>query len=270
TVHTAVLGDRAEHEWAADPSIRSVLDALLAEGSGVPLSASVGELSGGERRRVALARLLIDDVDLLLLDEPTNHLDGEAVDWLAHHLASTRRALVVVSHDRWLLDTACELMWEVGAGSVHAYDGGYSAYVLAKAERERRAAAAEARRANLARKEPAGVRRGPPARTSKPRFRVEAAEVPLADEPAQRAPSGLTKLAPTRLGKQVLDLEGVSLQLGSRTLLDDVTWRLGPGDRVGLLGPNGAGKTSLLRILTGSLQPEAGRVRTGKTVVTRQ
>src|SRR5690625_14231 len=270
TVHTAVLGDRAEYEWAADPSIRSVLDALLAEGSGVPLTASIGELSGGERRRVALAQLLIEDLVRLLLDEPTNHLDVEAVDWLTHHLATTRRALVVVSHDRWLLDTACEQMWEVGAGSVHAYDGGYSAYVLAKAERERRAAADEARRANLARKELAWLRRGPPARTSKPRFRVEAANVLIANEPAPRDPYELTKLATTRLGKQVLDLEGVSLQLGSRTLLDDVTWRLGPGDRVGLLGANGAGKTSLLRILTGSLQPDAGRVRTGKTVVTRQ
>ncbi len=223
-------------------------------------------MSGGERRRVALAALLTGEPDLLLLDEPTNHLDVEGIAWLAGHLRARRRALVVVTHDRWFLDEVCDQTWEVAEGRVHAYDGGYSAYVLARAERARLAAAEEERRANLMRKELAWLRRGPPARTSKPRFRIEAANALIADEPPARDSVELQRFATARLGKDVYDVEGVSLEVGDRRLLDHVTWRLGPGDRMGLVGVNGSGKTSLLRLLAGELSPASGRVRAGRTV----
>ncbi|NED99517.1 ABC-F family ATP-binding cassette domain-containing protein [Phytoactinopolyspora halotolerans] len=264
TVRDCVVGGLDDHEWAGDARVREVLAHLLPE---IALDARVGPLSGGERRRVALARTLITDADLLLLDEPTNHLDVEAIDWLTRHLASAGRALVLVTHDRWLLDSVCETTWEVVDTTVHAYDGGYSTYVLARAERARIAAADEARRQNLLRKELAWLRRGPPARTSKPKFRIDAANELIENEPPPRDPYELARMATTRLGKSVYDVENVSVRLGEKTLLDDVTWRLGPGDRVGVVGVNGSGKTSLLRLLDGSLMPSSGHVKVGKTVV---
>jgi len=266
TVRSEVLQGRADHEWASDRTARDVVEVLLA---GVSLDRPVEGLSGGERRRCSLARLLLDDHDLVLLDEPTNHLDVEAVAWLAEHLArrtGSGMALVVVTHDRWFLDAVCDTTWEVHDGAVDVYDGGYAAFVLAKAERQRQAAASEARRQNLMRKELAWLRRGAPARTSKPKFRVEAASALIADEPAPRDTLALQQFASQRLGKDVVDLEDVDLVRGERRLLHHATWRLGPGDRLGLVGVNGAGKTSVLRLLSGSLEPSKGRVRRGRTV----
>jgi len=262
TVRELVIGPRAEHEWAADRRVREILAELLVN----DLDAVVDGLSGGERRRVALAALLIHEHDLVVLDEPTNHLDIEAVDWLAKHFAAWRGTLLVVTHDRWFLDTACTSTWEVDGGAVNQYDGGYSVYVLAKAERERMAASAEARRQNLLRKELAWLRRGPPARTSKPRFRIDAANALIADEPAPRDRLQLVEFATARLGKSVVDLEDVTVRYGDRAVLRDVTFRLGPGDRFGVLGPNGAGKSTLLHLVAGSLAPTSGRARHGKTV----
>jgi len=264
TVLTAVTGDRAEHEWAGDARIRTVLDGLVRDLSG---EAEIGRLSGGERRRVALAALLVADPSLLLLDEPTNHLDIEAVAWLASWLRARRGALVVVTHDRWFLDEVCEQTWEVTGGSVAQYEGGYAAYVLARAERERQSAAGEMRRRNLLRKELAWLRRGPPARTSKPRFRIDAANALIAEEPPPRDAVELQRFAAARLGKDVVDVENATVRLGDRQIFHDVTWRLGPGDRVGVLGPNGAGKSTLLRVIAGELAPASGRVRVGRTVV---
>ncbi len=263
TVRHQVLGDRADHEWAADARARDVVTELLA---GLDLDREVGALSGGERRRTALASLMLTTHDLLVLDEPTNHLDIESVDWLARHLRALPSALVVVTHDRWFLDAVCTRTWEVHDGSVDAYDGGYAAYVLAKAERERQSAATQARRRNLLRKELAWLRRGPPARTSKPKFRIDAATALVADEPAPRDRLELERFAVQRLGKDVLDIERVSLRRGERPVLSEATWRLGPGDRVGLVGVNGAGKTSVLRLLDGTLSPSAGTVKRGRTV----
>jgi ABC transport system ATP-binding/permease protein len=264
-VRAAVLARfDAEHVWASDAEVRAVLAGL-----GLPelgLDAPTGAMSGGEQRRVALAAALVHQPDLLVLDEPTNHLDVDGVAWLAGYLASRRGALVVVTHDRWFLDAVCERTWEVGGGQVQAYDGGYAAYVLARAERARRAAAAQERRRNLLRKELAWLRRGPPARTSKPQFRIDAAQALIADEPPPRDSVGLHALASSRLGRSVYDVEDVTLRLDDRLLLDQVTWRLGPGDRVGLVGVNGSGKTTLLQLLLGEVQPQAGRVRVGRTV----
>ena len=263
TVRDVVLGDRSDHEWAADGATREVVEVLLA---GVALDRPVDGLSGGERRRCSLARLLLEDHNLIVLDEPTNHLDVEAVDWLARHLAARATALVVVTHDRWFLDAVCDETWEVHDAAVDVYEGGYAAFVLAKAERQRQAAASESRRQNLVRKELAWLRRGAPARTSKPKFRIDAATTLIKDVPPPRDRLELQRFATQRLGKDVLDVEDVDLRRGDRTLLSHATWRLGPGDRVGLVGVNGAGKTSLLRLLSGDLHPDAGRVRTGRTV----
>jgi ABC transport system ATP-binding/permease protein len=256
-----------EHTWAADPRAREVAGALLGD---LDLDGQAGRLSGGESRRVALAALLAAPRDLLLLDEPTNHLDIEAISWLAGFLRRHAPAYVVVTHDRWFLDETCDRTWEVAGGHVHAYQGGYSAYVLARAERARISDATERRRRNLLRKELAWLRRGPPARTSKPQFRIDAATALIAAEPPPRDTVELTKMATARLGKTVLEILGVTVTAGPRILLDDVTWRLGPGDRVGVAGPNGSGKTTLLRLLSGRLQPGqtsgAGLEATGELV----
>jgi len=277
TVRHAIHGDAPEFEWAAQARVRDVHRGLLPD---VDWAARVGELSGGQRRRVALAAALTNPYDVLVLDEPTNHLDVEAVAWLAEHLrarfAGGKGALVVVTHDRWFLDAVCTRMWEVVAGrrdtltpgSVEQYDGGYAAWILARAERERVAAASAQKRENVLRKELAWLRRGAPARTSKPRFRLDAAASLIANEPPPRDEVSLTMLATARLGKDVLDLEGVSFRYpGGPLLLDGLTWRLAPGERVGLVGVNGAGKSTVLRLLDGSLRPTAGRVKRGKTVV---
>jgi ABC transport system ATP-binding/permease protein len=248
TVGDLVTRGRPEHVWAGDPRTRSAIAALL---PGIDFAAHAERLSGGESRRVALAALLLGDHDLLLLDEPTNHLDVEAIDWLARFLAGLGTALVAVTHDRWFLDAVCERTWELADGRLHAYDGGYAAYVLARAERARIADAAQRRRRNLLRKELAWLRRGPPARTSKPRFRIEAANALIAGEPAPRNGVELVRLATARLGKTVLDVEDLTVRVDERVLLDDVTWQLGPGDRVGLVGANGSGKTTFLRVLAG-------------------
>jgi len=241
-------GSGADGSWERDPRSRSVAVELL---SGISLDAQAATLSGGERRRVALAALLAAERDILLLDEPTNHLDIEAIDWLGRHLRDRGCAVVVVSHDRWLLDTVCDQMWEVAGGQVYQTEGGYSAYVLAQAERQAASEAEQQRRRNLARKELAWLRRGPQARSTKPKFRVQAANALIAAEPPARDGAELARMATARLGKTVLELEDVTLAMGDRTLLDGVTWRLGPGDRVGIVGLNGAGKTSLLRLLAG-------------------
>ena len=271
TVRDVVLGTAwlargmgAEHEWAGDAGVRAILDGL---GMGhLGLDTAVGPMSGGERRRVALAALLVRDSDLLILDEPTNHLDVAGVDWLARYLLTRRGALVVVTHDRWFLDAVCTATWEVVDEQVYAYEGGYAAWTLARAERQRVAAAIEARRQNLLRKEIAWLRRGPPARTSKPQFRIDAANALIADVPPVRDTVSLQRLAVTRLGKQVYDLENVTLAAGSKPILDGLTWQVGPGDRIAILGANGAGKTTLLRLLAGLNTAAGGRLVTGSTV----
>jgi ABC transport system ATP-binding/permease protein len=270
TIRHELVGGRADHEWAADARFRSVLDGLL---GGVDitrfpqgLDTVIAPLSGGERRRIALAKTLLDNPELLLLDEPTNHLDVEGVDWLAHHLAARRGTLLVVTHDRWFLDAVCTATWEVTDTTVHQYEGGYAAYVLARAERDRQAAAREDRRQQLMRKELAWLRRGPPARTSKPKFRIEAANALIADEPEARDTAELLRFAGRRLGDKVLDAEDITLSYDNRPVLRHVTWRLGPGDRVALVGVNGSGKTSLLKVLSGALAPTGGAVDRGQTV----
>lgn len=287
TVRDVVLGTAwlaegfgAEHEWAGDASVRTVLDGL---GMGyLGLDQPVGPMSGGERRRTALAALLIRPAELLVLDEPTNHLDVAGVAWLADHLVRRRGALVVVTHDRWFLDAVCTVTWEVADQTVRAYEGGFAAWTLARVERERVAAATEARRQNLLRKEIAWLRRGPPARTAKPRFRIEAANALIADVPPPRDTVSLQRLATARLGKQVYDLAQVTVRVpaaarpdgdvlvdghaGDRLILDQVTWQVGPGERIALVGANGAGKSTLLRVLAGVRTPDGGRLATGATV----
>jgi ATPase subunit of ABC transporter with duplicated ATPase domains len=271
TVRDVVIGDvwlpsgfTAEHEWAGDAGVRAVLTGLGMPGLG--LDTPVGPMSGGERRRVALAALLVREADLLVLDEPTNHLDIAGISWLAGYLGARRGALVVVTHDRWFLDEVTNRTWEVADQTVRAYDGGYAAWTLARAERVRVAAEVEARRQNLLRKEIAWLRRGPPARTSKPKFRIDAANALIADVPPPRDTVSLHRLATSRLGKQVYELDSVSLSAGAKPILDTVDWQVGPGDRIAILGANGAGKTTLLRLLVGQLTPSSGRLVTGSTV----
>ncbi|MGI8647926.1 MAG: glycerophosphodiester phosphodiesterase [Acidimicrobiales bacterium] len=273
-VRQAVLGSlgcAAEHEWAADPRVRSILDGLGITALG--MDASVATMSGGERRRVALAAALVQDLDLVVLDEPTNHLDVEGVRWLAQHLLARRCGLVVVTHDRWFLDTVCTRTWEVTDGAVQQSEGGYADWIFARAERARLSEVAEQKRQNLARKELAWLRRGAPARTSKPRYRIEAAEALIADVPPLRDSVELLAFAKRRLGRTGIELKDVSLSVGtelpgkdSRCLLREVTWGIGPGARVGLVGVNGSGKTSLLRLLAGELKPETGERVQGQTV----
>ncbi len=266
TVRDIIVGGRPDHVWAADATTRAVVEHLLAE---VDLEREVASLSGGERRRVALVALMLGDHDLLVLDEPTNHLDVEAVSWLAEHLSALQArdvAMLVVSHDRWFLDAVCTRIWEVHDGVVDAYEGGYAAYVLARAERARQAVNIETRRKNLLRKELAWLRRGPPARTSKPKFRIDAANTLIEDEPPPRDRFELQRFSTARLGKDVFDLHNVSVAAGDRMLLSDLSWSIGPGDRIGLVGVNGSGKTTLLRLLTGEIRPSTGRVKQGRTL----
>ena len=267
TVASVVVPGRPVHEWASDARVREVLNGLLGGFSDELLQARIATMSGGERRRVQLARALITECDLLLLDEPTNHLDVDVIAWLVDHLKSRPKlAIVVVTHDRWFLDAVCERTWEVVQGKVEEYDGGYSAYVLAKAERDRQASSSEARRQNLLRKELAWLRRGAPARTSKPKFRIDAANELIEGEPPPRNTTELLAFAGARLGKSVFEIRDVTMDVAGRTLLEHVTWNIGPGDRIGLLGANGAGKTSLIRLLLGELPPAAGKLVTGVTV----
>ena len=267
TIGQSVVGDVSEHIWAGNPKIRDVISGLLND---LDWNKQVGELSGGQRRRVALAKLLVQDLDIVMLDEPTNHLDIEGVAWLAQHLktrwSNNSGGLIVVTHDRWFLDEVCNLTWEVHDGVIEPFEGGYAAYILQRNERDRSAAASEARRQNLMRKELAWLRRGAPARTTKPKFRMDAAAELIANEPEPRDRVALSKLATQRLGKDVLDIENLSYSIEGRELLHDVTWRLGPGDRVGLVGVNGAGKTTLLKLIQGGLQPTGGVIKRGKTV----
>jgi ABC transport system ATP-binding/permease protein len=268
TISHVVVGDTPEHEWAGNSKIRDIFQGLLKD---FDFNQKVSELSGGQRRRVALAALLAQEWDILMLDEPTNHLDIEGVAWLAQHLKTrwgkATGGLLVVTHDRWFLDEVCNLTWEVHDGIVEIYDGGYAAYILERNERARSQAASESRRQNLLRKELAWLRRGAPARTTKPKFRIDAANELIANEPPPRDSVSLAKLATTRLGKDVLDIENLNYEIDSQQILNNVTLRLGPGDRIGLVGPNGAGKTTLLRLILGKLSPTSGRVKLGKTVV---
>lgn len=267
SVRDLVLDGEPDHVWASDPLARPIVEQMLAD---IDLDAQTANLSGGERRRAALVALMLGNHDLLVLDEPTNHLDVEAVSWLAQHLRTLQQrgtAMLVVSHDRWFLDEVCTHIWEVHDATVDAYDGGYSAYTLARVERERQAAANEARRQNLARKELAWLRRGAPARTSKPKFRIEAANALIADVPEPRDKLSLARFSASRLGKDVLDLKDVTLTLpDGRTLLDHLTWSIGPGERIGLIGVNGAGKSTLLNLLDRRIEPTSGRVKHGKTL----
>ena len=294
TVHHAVVGDAPEYEWASSPRVREVLNGLIAD---VPWEGAVGTLSGGQRRRVDLARLLIGDFDVLMLDEPTNHLDMRTISWLARHLKGRWQdgagALLMVTHDRWFLDEVCTSMWEVHDAAVEPFEGGYSAYILQRVERDRLAQVAEERRRNMARKELAWLSRGAQARSTKPKFRVEAARELIADVPPMRNELELKRLAVARLGKQVIDVldvcagydapvegtprteppsqaatEAPTAQAAapSPNILEDVTWLIGAGDRFGLLGENGAGKSTLLDVVRGKLAPRSGRVKIGKTV----
>ncbi len=273
-VGRAIVGDQADHEWASNPRIRDVMGGLVSE---VDWHARISSLSGGQKRRVALAKLLIADDDVIMLDEPTNHLDVEGVAWLARHLQQRWRAneggMLVVTHDRWFLDEVCNHTWEVHDAVVDDFEGGYAAYVLARAERDRMASVVESKRVQLVKKELAWLRRGAPARTAKPKFRIEAANELIADVPEPRDSLALSKMAMSRLGKDVLDLEDVSLTIDDgqnpeRTLFDGITLRLAPGQRLGLVGVNGSGKTTLLRLLNGDIAPTSGKYKRGKTVQT--
>ena len=269
TVGDVVIGNREKHEWASDPQIREIFTGLFGGFDDHLFERVFSSLSGGEKRRVGLAKLLIDDLDLILLDEPTNHLDVEGVAWLAKHLNNRKDlALLVVTHDRWFLDAVTDRTWEVVLGKVEEYDGGYSAFVLAKAERSRQSNVLDARRNNLIRKELAWLRRGAPARTTKPKFRVDAANELISAEPAPRDSTELLKFALNRLGNTVFELHHALIRAGDKKLIEDLTWNIGPGDRIGIVGVNGSGKTTLMRTLAGLHQLSAGKLVTGITVRT--
>jgi ATP-binding cassette subfamily F protein uup len=267
TVHQTVIGDIDEHVWAGDPQVRDVIAGLL---EGIPWEAMVDDLSGGQRRRVALATVLIGDHDVIFLDEPTNHLDVEGIAWLAAHLkrrwAANAGGLIVVTHDRWFLDEICTATWEVHDRLIEPFEGGYAAYILQRVERDRMAAVTEAKRQNLMKKELAWLRRGAPARTAKPKFRIDAANELIENEPPVRDSVSLASMAMQRLGKDVVDLEDVSVSFGDKHVLKDVTWRIAPGERTGILGVNGAGKSTLLSLVSGTQLPTSGRVKRGKTI----
>ena len=267
SVERAVVGDVPEYEWAGSACTRDVISGLVSD---IAWDARVGSLSGGQRRRVDLARLLIGDWDVLALDEPTNHLDVRAIAWLAHHLQHRwregRGALLVVTHDRWFLDEVCTTMWEVHDRMIEPFEGGFSAYIMQRVERDRLAALAEEKRQNALRRELAWLARGPKARGTKPKFRVDAAHELIADVPPLRNELELKRMAMARLGKQVVELKDVTVRFGDRTVIDDVDWNVGPGDRFGIVGANGAGKTTLLRVLDGAQKPTSGFVKIGKTV----
>jgi ATP-binding cassette subfamily F protein uup len=267
TVGHSIVGDRPEHQWAGSAAIRDVIGGLVAD---VPWDARIDELSGGQRRRVALASVLIDDWDLIALDEPTNHLDVEGIAWLAEHLkkrwSKQSGGLLIITHDRWFLDEVCTDTWEVHDGIVEPFEGGYAAYVLQRVERDRMNAATEQKRQNLMRKELAWLRRGAPARTSKPKFRIDAANQLIADVPPVRNPIELQQMAVARLGKDVIDIDQASVTFGDQEVLRNVTWQIGPGDRIGILGANGSGKSTLLGLIAGQISPTSGRVKRGKTV----
>ncbi len=267
TVGHTIVGDRPEHEWAGDARVRDVIDGLVAD---LAWDATVGTLSGGQRRRVALATLLVGEWDVIALDEPTNHLDVEGISWLAAHLkrrwAASAGGLLVITHDRWFLDEVATTTWEVHDRVVEPFEGGYAAYVLQRVERDRQAAVIEGKRQNLMKKELAWLRRGAPARTSKPKFRIEAANQLISDVPPLRDRTELSRLATARLGKDVVDLLDVSVSFDGREILRDVEWRIAPGERTGILGANGAGKSTLLALVAGTLPPASGRVKRGKTV----
>jgi ATP-binding cassette subfamily F protein uup len=267
TVRDVVVGSKKTHEWASDSGVREIFAGLFGGYNSELLDRPFGSLSGGEKRRVGIAKLLIEPLDIVLLDEPTNHLDVEGVAWLADHIRKRRElAVVVITHDRWFLDEVSDTMWEVVDGKVEAYDGGYSAYVLAKAERARQQVAEDARKNNLIRKELAWLRRGAPARTSKPKFRVDAANQLIASEPAPRNKAELLNFATNRLGNSVYEIHHARLAIGETTLIDSLNWNIGPGDRIGIVGVNGSGKTTLMRTLAGQYRFAAGKIQTGVTV----
>ena len=267
TVVHAIFGDEPEYVWASDPKVRSILDELMAD---IDLRGTVGELSGGQRRRADLARVLVGTWDVILMDEPTNHLDMKAITWLANHLKyrwpDGQGALIVVTHDRWFLDEVCQSMWEVHDQRVDPFEGGYSAYIQQRVERDRIAAVMEERRQNVLRKELNWLAHGAQARTSKPRFRIEAARALLENDPPLRNPIELKRLAMSRLGKQVIDMQGVGVSFGDNDVLQNISWLIGPGDRYGILGANGVGKSTLLSVMTGRLEPTKGTVKIGKSV----
>jgi len=267
TVRDVVVGVKKVHEWASDAGVREIFAGLFGGYESSIMDRPFGSLSGGEKRRVGIAKLLIQSLDIVLLDEPTNHLDVEGVAWLAKHLRKRRElAVVVITHDRWFLDEVSDSIWEVIDGKVESYEGGYSAYVLAKAERARQAGAEDARRNNLIRKELAWLRRGAPARTSKPKFRVDAANQLISAEPAPRNSAELLNFATNRLGNMVYEIHNAKLSIGETTLIEKLNWNIGPADRIAIVGVNGSGKTTLMRTLAGQYRFSSGKLQTGITV----